>query len=308
MQCTRPIKASFDYKGNLTFSQKNAQIGLVGFSIPCNKCLACRLNKAREKAIRCVHEAQMHENNIFVTLTYSDEHLKSPKLQYDDFQKFMKKLRKHTNNKISYMVTGEYGEKTKRPHWHVIIFNWSPTDASYLYTSDNGDRVYSSKALDNIWGLGKTEFGSVTMDSANYVARYAAKKLVHGQDGEHDFHPIHRTSKLTPIGKTWLEKHYKQIFNDGYIVLPNGEKTGIPRYYTDWFKENHFEEFLCYTATIKNEIQKGAEKKHRQEELDYVSSCLSYRRPGIRPLTKSKIKETILSRKFKQLQERLKNL
>ncbi|AZL82949.1 replication initiator protein [Apis mellifera associated microvirus 25] len=306
MQCTRPIKASFNYKGEITFSQKDAIQGLIGFSIPCSKCLACRLNRAREKAIRCVHESQMHENNIFLTLTYSDDHLKSPKLQYEDFQLFMKKLRKHTNNKLSYMVTGEYGEKHKRPHWHAIIFNYSPTDAKHLYTTDNGDRVYSSGAIDNIWGLGKTEFGSVTMDSANYVARYAAKKLTHGEDGTHDFEPIHRTSKLRPIGLSYLEKHYQHIFNHGYIVLPNGEKTGIPRYYSDWFKKNHPEKFLCYISTVKNEITKGAEQKARREELDYVSSCLSYRRPGIRPLTKSKIKETILSRKFKQLQERLK--
>lgn len=306
MQCIRPIKASFNYKGEITFSQKDAIQGLVGFAIPCNKCLACRLNKAREKAIRCVHEAQMHEDNIFITLTYSDENLKSPKLQYEDFQLFMKRLRKHTNNKINYMVTGEYGEKTKRPHWHAIIFNWLPSDAVPLYTSDRGDKVYESKALNSLWGLGKTEFGSVTIDSAGYVARYSAKKLVHGNDGDHDYEPIHRTSKLTPIGKTWLEKYWKHIFKTGYIVLPNGEKTGIPRYYTDWFKKNHPEEYLCYISEVRSEIQKGAEKKSRTEELDYVSQCLSYRRPGLRPLTRAKIKDTILKSKFKQLQERLK--
>lgn len=306
MQCIRPIKASFNYKGELTFSQKDAERGLVGFAIPCGKCLACRLNRAREKAIRCVHEAQMHENNIFVTLTYADEHLKSSRLQYEDFQLFMKRLRKHTNNKINYMVTGEYGEKTKRPHWHAIIFNWTPTDATPLYTSDRGDQVYESKVIDNLWGLGKTEFGSVTIDSASYVARYSAKKLVHGKDGDHDYEPIHRTSKLTPVGQTWLKKYWKHIFKTGYVVLPNGEKTGIPRYYTDWLKKNHPEEYLCYISEIRSEIQKGAEKKSREEELEYVSQCLSYRRPGIRPLTRAKIKDTILKSKFKQLQERLK--
>lgn len=306
MQCIRPLKAGFDHHGNITFSQKQLMAGSVGFEIPCNKCLACRLNKAREKAVRCIHEAKMHENNIFVTLTYSDEHLKSPKLQYEDFQLFMKKLRKHTNNKLSYMVTGEYGEKNKRPHWHAIIFNYSPTDATIGYTSDRGDTVYFSEALNNIWGNGKTEFGSVTIESAGYVARYAAKKLVHGEDDTHEYHPIHRTSKGRPIGISWLQKYWEHTFKTGYIVLPNGQKTGIPRYYVDWLKKHHEEQYLCYISTIRADIQKGAEKKARKEELEYISSCLSYRRPGIRPITLSKIKDTILKSKFKQLQERLK--
>lgn len=306
MQCISPLKAGFDYNGNITFSQKQLIEGLVGFEFPCGKCLACRLNRAKEKAIRCIHEAQMHDDNIFLTLTYNDESLKSSKLIYKDFQDFIKRLRKHTNNTISYMVTGEYGEKNKRPHWHAIIFNYAPTDATIGYTSDRGDKVYFSKAIDNLWGKGKTEFGSVTIESAGYVARYAAKKLVHGDDSTHEYHPIHRTSKIRPIGLSWLEKYYEHTFKTGYVVLPNGQKANIPRYYTDWLKKNHFEKYLCYITEVRSELQKGAELKARREELEYVSECLSYRRPGIRPLTKSKIKDTILKSKFKQLQERLK--
>ena len=73
------------------------------------------------------------------------------------------------------------------------------------------------------------EFGSVTLESAGYVARYAAKKLAHGKDDEHDYHPIHRTSCKRAIGRSWIEKYYQHTFDHGLVVLPNGQKSKIPR-------------------------------------------------------------------------------
>lgn len=87
----------------------------------------------------------------------------SDRLQYEDYQNFMKSLREHvTRNaltpeevwalRIPAMVTGEYGEKTKRPHWHILLFNYEPDDMVYLYTSDRGDKLYKSKFIDELWG------------------------------------------------------------------------------------------------------------------------------------------------------------
>ena len=138
MQCINPIRANQALDGSITFDPKNAIPGLVPFSNECRKCLPCRLNNGRDKAIRAWHESQLHPENIFITLTYSDEHLKSPKLNYEDFYEFMEKLRSwvksspnspyHPDHKIDRMVTGEYGDKNKRPHWHAIIFNMTFPD------------------------------------------------------------------------------------------------------------------------------------------------------------------------------------
>ena len=49
------------------------------------------------------------------------------------------------------MVTGEYGEKNKRPHWHVILFNYRPKDATYKYTTDQGEKVYDSQEIQQLW-------------------------------------------------------------------------------------------------------------------------------------------------------------
>ena len=80
MQCIRPLKASFDLQGTLTFKPRQADPGLVGFSLPCGKCLACHLNRACEKGIRAWHESKYHAESMFLTLTYDDKHLPGPNL------------------------------------------------------------------------------------------------------------------------------------------------------------------------------------------------------------------------------------
>lgn len=312
MQCINPLSASYDHEGKITFSKKEASNQFVGFKLPCGKCLACRLNKARDKAIRAVHEAKMHEQNIFLTLTYNDENLKSPKLDYRDFELFMKRLREHESRNslesdyISFMVTGEYGDRTKRPHWHALLFNYSPDDGKLKYTTDLDHEVFTSEKLRRIWKKGNIEYGSVTMESAGYVARYAAKKLSHGRDGSHDYEPIHNTSKKRAIGRSWIEKYYQHTFDNGFVVLPNGQTAQIPRYYVDWVKKNKPEVFRKYITGIANENKKKAEIKARKEELDFYTTALNAIGSGVSPITRSKVKNTILKSKFKRLQEKLK--
>jgi hypothetical protein len=316
MQCLRPLKAGFNSAGAIVFSNKLADKSQVGIQFECRKCLPCRLNIAREKAIRVTHEAKMHKDNIFLTLTYDEEHLKSPKLQYLDFQLFMKSLReKITRNVhdkemrdklyIPYMVTGEYGEENKRPHWHAIIFNYRPTDQAHLYTSHHGEEVFTSDEIHKLWKRGKHEFGSVTIDSAGYVARYAAKKLVHGQDQDHDYHPIHKTSSRRGIGRSWIEKYYKHTFENGFVVLPNGQQAKIPRYYVDWLKKNQPELYTEYVTGVREEIIEKSIEKNRKEEMEYLSEMFSYK-GGAYPQSRAKVKETILKQRFKRLQENLK--
>lgn len=331
MHCIRPIKASQAFDGTITYSQKSAIPGLVPMEFPCRKCLPCRLNIAREKAIRAYHEAQMHENNIFLTLTYDDEHLESPRLIKDHIVKFNKDLRDRIGyapeKRIKIMYTGEYGGPPKilpngkisegyRPHWHSIIFNYRPKDAKVIRRAlSTGENIFGSDTLKEIWQKGEIEFGSVTIDSASYVARYAAKKLIHGKDQDHDYHPIHQTPS-SGLGKTWIEKHWKQTFDNGYVLLPNREKAAIPRYYVDWLKKHKPSEYIRYVTEIREKTMKLAEENARKEELDWLTSNMNYKGPNEpwlpayrgnnHPLTRNQVKHRILNSKFKQLQEKLK--
>lgn len=316
VRCIRPLKAGLRSDGSLNYTNKGNSLELVGLEFECRKCLPCLLNQAREKAIRCIHEARMHENSIFLTLTYREEDLKSPYLNYLDFELFMKSLREErTRNlvtkeaihaaRVPFMVTGEYGEKTRRPHWHVLLFNYSPANSRHLRSTPRGDRIYTSEQITDLWPHGMHEYGAVTIESAGYTARYGAKAL-----GEKDplFKPLHNTSKKYVLGKSWIEKYYQHAFDNGFVVLPDGTQGKIPRYYVEWAKKNQPEAWLRYVTQVRPKLIQSATDRGRKEELEYLSEFMS-RTSGDNfrvPLTKSKVKETILKSKFKQLQEKLK--
>lgn len=304
MQCINPLKASQRDDLSITYNFNESIRGLESFQFDCRKCLPCRLNQAREKAIRAFHESKMHPENSFLTLTYDDDHLESPRLIYAHIQTFMDSLRnRYPTRKISYMVTGEYGDKTKRPHWHLLLFNYSGPNPKHKYTTDHGERVYTSQELTDLWGKGNVEFGSLTMDSASYVARYAAKKLTHGKDQDHDYHPIHKTSSRYAIGRSWIEKYYKSTFDNGFVILPNGSQAAIPRYYVDWLKKYHPDLWVRYVTEVRPKQIEMAKNQQRKEELDYLSDYMS---TNSSPRGRQKVKETILKSKFKKLQENLK--
>lgn len=348
MQCSSPFTVGFKDDGKtLAWREKDACREYPTFQLPCNKCLECRLEYGRSVAVRCVHEAQIFgENNSFITLTYSDEHLKSPRLHYPDFQKFMKDLRdkvfrdfvrekfgegywfnlspwekkefRKANKaslealEIGFLVTGEYGDREKRPHWHALLFNYRPSDLEYLYTSDHGDPVYVSKTIDQLWGKNdpksrRNEIGQVTFESASYCARYSAKKLVHGYDQDHDFHPVHKRSKKHAIGKRYLEKYWRDMFNLGYCVLHDGTKCGIPRYYENWLRQNRWEDFMVYIQSVKPRFVGEAERKETEGRRKLWESNLSRLDEG-KPLVKTQKEQAmeILRGKFGRLQKFLK--
>ena len=69
-------------------------------------------------------------------------------LNHADFQKFMKRLRKHAGNNIRYYMGGEYGPTTWRPHFHACIFGHDYEDKLYFKTGESGEKIYTSKTLE----------------------------------------------------------------------------------------------------------------------------------------------------------------
>jgi len=162
-----------------------------------------------------------------------------------------------------------------------------------------------SSLIDELWskndqGTTPSQIGQVTIDSAGYVARYAAKKLTHGSDGDHDYHPIHKTSSRRAIGRSWIEQNYKHTFENGFCVLQNGQITKIPRYYVDWCKKYQYDTYKFYLTHVQPERIIKAQQQQRKEELEYISRFISCKSSEVIPKTRSQIKETILKSKFKQ--------
>lgn len=205
-------------------------------TIPCGRCIGCRRERARQWAMRCMHEASLYNDNCFITLTYDDEHLKDDSLHVEDFQKFMKRLRKRFPDQlIRYYQAGEYGEKYQRPHYHACLFNFTPPDLQ-LWRVKDGVRLYTSDIMADTWGHGYCVIGDVTFESAAYVARYIDKKILGGTDEKrtahyHGRHPEYSTMSRRPgIGSGFLKKWKTDIFPKDYCVV-NGKKVKPPKYY-----------------------------------------------------------------------------
>jgi len=86
--------------------------------------------------------------------------------------------------KIRYYLAGEYGDQTRRPHYHLILFNFPLCDWGGTRHDIRG-RSGCCEACDLIravWGKGLIELGDVTPESAQYTAGYTIKKMTHQDD------------------------------------------------------------------------------------------------------------------------------
>ena len=68
MPCYHPIQAFKGSDGQVVFAEHLAK-DAVSIELPCGRCVGCRLERSRQWAIRCLHEAKMHESSCFLTLS-----------------------------------------------------------------------------------------------------------------------------------------------------------------------------------------------------------------------------------------------
>jgi len=180
-----------------------------------------------------MHEASLYESNCFITLTYDDEHLPwANSLNVRDFQLFLKRLRKkYSHQKIRFYHCGEYGERHGRPHYHALLFGFDFPDKIHLGIR-NKLPVWRSPSLEKLWNKGRSEIGSLTFDSAAYVARYILKKHVDPHNNVHELRePEHVTMSRRPgIGKPWLDKYQSEVYPRDSVIT-RGMPTKPPRYY-----------------------------------------------------------------------------
>lgn len=238
MPCYHPITAyrsaerTASGKRRIVFSRS---AGLVDqpIQIPCGQCIGCRLEKSRQWAMRCVLEASLYEQNTFLTLTYNDANLPIDlSLKKRDLQLFMKRLRKRYGNDIRFYACGEYGDRSLRPHYHLILFNFYPPDGDLIRLRPMP--LYISQSLLKLWPFGYHSFGMVTFDSAAYVARYCTKKITgtnadaHYKGREPEFALM---SRRPGIGAPWLERFHTDVYPADTVVLRDGLKLKPPKYF-----------------------------------------------------------------------------
>lgn len=237
-------------KGQIFFTEHKIKGAYLPLKIPCGHCVGCRLDKAREWAIRCMHEAKMYEANCFITLTFSDDALQRRKhrfLDKRDFQLFMKRLRKMFGAGIRYYHCGEYGDKFGRPHYHACIFGFDFPDKK-LWTVKNGQRLYRSEALEQLWPYGYSSIGAFDFNTAAYVARYTLKKKYGSASKVHYQHVDQTTgevievqseystmSRRPGIGRAWFDQYRGDVFPRDRVLV-KGRELRPPRYYDKIFE------------------------------------------------------------------------
>lgn len=236
-------------KRSIVFTRSEGYTDLK-VNFPCGQCIGCKLERSRIWAIRCVHEASLHSHNSFITLTYSPENLpKDLSLNTSHFQKFMKRLRKkHSPKSIRFFHCGEYGTQGGRPHYHACLFNHDFLDKK-PYKKIHNQTLYTSEELQNLWSLGHTSVGTLTFESAAYVARYITKKItgpmadnyyteIDPETGEvvRDLKPEYVTMSRRPgIARAWFDKFKTDVYPSDFITL-RGKKLKPPKFYNSQYE------------------------------------------------------------------------
>lgn len=218
--CLYPIRITVRPKGAEPFRQ----------TVSCGNCLECLRQKSFEWAFRLLDEASQFKDNCFVTLTYNNDNLPNPPdVSRREIQLFVKRLRKRLSPlKIRFFACGEYGSKFGRPHYHLIIFNWFPSDAVLF---DTRDKLYRSKLLECCWTKGFSSVGKVSFDSALYCAKYMNKfQFIEAKCWKRDIPVIPPFVQMSNRPGIGFNSVYRCDLKSDRIYR-NGKSTKIPRYY-----------------------------------------------------------------------------
>ena len=242
MACYQPIRAyrkvgAYDPltgKWPLTFRKSEGYIE-TAMDVPCGKCDGCRMDYARSWAMRCMHEASLHDRNCCITLTYDSEHLPPDgELDKRGMQNWLKILRNNIGS-FRYFGCGEYGSKGDRPHYHIILFGYDFPD-KMLTTIHGGSRHYDSQFLRELWHRGHIDVGECSYSSAAYIARYCFKKQLTAESSNHTQEEYTLKSLRPGIGAAFAEA-YKDDLLANFSCVFDGKEYAIPKFYESRFSD-----------------------------------------------------------------------
>lgn len=242
--------------------------------VPCGKCPECLKRRTSGWSFRLLQEEKTACSAHFITLTYdtqyvpiTDRNFKS--LDKQDLQKFFKRLRFNHNPTnlpgippIRYYAVGEYGGKTMRPHYHIILFNAHIT------------------LIQPSWGLGHVHYGKVSGASIGYTLKYVCKPgkvpLHKNDDRQKEFALMSKglgKNYLTEAMKQW---HLNDLEGRMYCNLTDGKKISMPRYFKDKIYSNMERKIVA--ELLEKKFTADQEKKQidlEQQGINYWTQVYS---------------------------------
>lgn len=250
--------------------------------VPCGNCAFCTATRRSDWALRLHYEAKLHSVKRFITLTYADPHLVwehgNSQLCKRHLQLWFKRVRR-AGFKLRYYAVGEYGSKTFRPHYHVILFGDVPEDV-----------------LRSSWDYGHIHIGNVTDASIMYTLGY----IVNGkgwQMNKNRVRPFAVMSRKPGIGANYLSAAmiaWHKSDRKNYAMMYN-EKKHLPRYY----KCKIFSKVDLVRIAVRDQkaMFKAAVKWLRSPAMRRQADPLAYRAEQMKLLAqriRSKSKENLI--------------
>lgn len=254
--------------------------------VPCGKCAACLSKRRSEWSFRLFQEVRNSESCYFITLTYDDEYLKYkvledtgclvPIVNKRDVQLFLKRLRKSIEPfKIRYFLVSEYGPKTYRPHYHMLLFNFPCLLKSKL-----------NDILKDAWGNGFIRVDPVSDARVNYVTSYCLDSSTLPEMLDKNFMLC---SRRPGLGSAYLDNdrvvdHHVVNLSDQCVLSNSGTayKVKMPRYYsTRIFNDEQRNKISDKNAKfhIKQRAKFNRNQSKWLKQHGKESSCVNMRTP-----------------------------
>lgn len=249
---------------------KNPHYGIRGtyyMAVPCGKCPNCLADRRADWSLRLQIELKNSTSAHFITLTYNDENLYYnengvPSINKKHMQDYMKRLRKTTSEKLRYYTVGEYGTKHKRPHYHILLFNYPPN------ISDNIISTWSNKQA----SIGHVKVGTVTHASIHYVTKYHVNKTTFPELANPSFVLM---SRKPGIGHQYVEQfreYHKDKTSRAHYTDFGGQKRRLPRY----LKEKLYTRPQRLLMNIENDKRLEQDENENMEHHDIANPCKNY--------------------------------
>ena len=204
--------------------------------VPCGHCRLCRENRVNEWMTRCICESSSSMYPpLFITLTYDRQHYPKDGVSKDDVQRFLKRLRRRVEYNLGqkvhlrYFLVAEYGKKTKRGHYHLLLWNM-PYVSMYEGQENSFYALWSF--IRDAWQNGFIRVERCRDNSGRYCCKYMRKECVVPEGCNPTFH---LTSRRPGIGFYWLDEHYKEYVEDSSAInlsIATVDKNGAPQVVT----------------------------------------------------------------------------
>lgn len=265
---------------------------------PCGQCMPCRITNRQAWTLRLLLEARLYEHKYFITLTYNNDHLPgNGTLVKKHLQDYIKRLRFSLTNKIRYYAVGEYGDKSNRPHYHMVVFSSDSIDLGTRLLK-RGRAIFQESVFYKSWNdngyvdvvpiLGYTDQKRII----EYCLAYTVKKLTKIDDvksrigdvipefslmsrrpgigiSDEALFPIVKMLSNRNVGTKYMDV---ELTNGIYMVRLNGKKWPLSRIVRQKIISKLGGENLSeYAKQILNDI-KAREFFYMDDEIKDVDS------------------------------------